>query len=95
MEAARRAGRCPIPPPRPSLLRWQSLPGRGDDGVRDAQRCTSPPLIAAIGLTAGNAGMARVKNVGEGPFRRRVNGPVYLVHGLRGKEAGGAVSPPV
>jgi len=23
------------------------------------------------------------------------NGPVYLVHGLRGKEAGGAVSPPV
>eukprot|EP00962_Isochrysis_galbana_P003176 scaffold884_cov161-Isochrysis_galbana.AAC.2 len=26
---------------------------------------------------------------------RVLNGPVYLVHGLRGREAGGAVSPPV
>eukprot|EP00962_Isochrysis_galbana_P045450 scaffold17876_cov132-Isochrysis_galbana.AAC.5 len=75
-----------------------------DAVTTDARACTGA-TIARIGgtkdsekdeiasIVTGTITASHRSNLGSGP--RRGNGPVYLVHGLRGREAGGAVSPPV
>eukprot|EP00962_Isochrysis_galbana_P007773 scaffold2109_cov123-Isochrysis_galbana.AAC.5 len=80
-----------VPSPFFPIRRYSARIGQGVS-TSDASQVGVPSLAPCRAGRPGSGAEARRHYCASGVT---VDGPVYLVHGLRGREAGGAVSPPV